>query len=146
MVKVGSNMNHLKYIFICSFLFFSSITKSDELKNFLLTCAYGTAAGAGLGMATVAFAEDPSSKTSNIAKGASLGLYAGIAVGWYVNYGPSKQRMEAKNSIINDRLFSIQLDSKAEENLNTIPKNTKAWTPYVVFENKKTEIGSILFF
>ncbi len=54
---------------------------------FLKSCAYGTLAGAALGLATLATSENPSGKMSNVARGASLGLYAGIGFGVYTIYG-----------------------------------------------------------
>ncbi len=40
-----------------------------------------------MGVASLAFSDDPGSKMNNIARGASLGLYAGIGFGLYVVYG-----------------------------------------------------------
>jgi hypothetical protein len=79
---------------VCLSVFlFSAVTttpsraKADEMRTFLLSCAYGTLIGAGIGLATVAVSDDPGSHTQNVAKGASLGLYAGIAWGLYLDYG-----------------------------------------------------------
>ena len=52
-----------------------------DLGRFLKACAWGTAIGAGAGAVTLAFEEKPSDHTVNVARGASLGLYAGIAYG-----------------------------------------------------------------
>jgi len=70
-------------------LCFGATTKAEPLKDFLLCSAYGTAAGALLGVASLAFTDDPGSKMNNIARGASLGLYAGIGFGLYVVNGAS---------------------------------------------------------
>ncbi len=51
-----------------------------EAKMMLTMSAYGAAGGALLGFATMAFGTEPIS----IARGASLGLYAGILFGTYV--------------------------------------------------------------
>ena len=53
---------------------------------FLKSCAYGTVAGAVIGLATLATSENPDGKMSNVARGASLGLYAGIGFGLYTIY------------------------------------------------------------
>lgn len=82
--------------FIILFGFFSNLAKADPMKDFLLSCAYGTAAGAVVGLVSLAFTEDPSGKTNNIARGASLGLYAGMAFGVYVVYGENKAMREVK--------------------------------------------------
>jgi hypothetical protein len=60
-----------------------SQARADDLREFLLSCGYGTLIGATLGLATVAVADNPSGKLSNIARGASLGLYFGIGMGLY---------------------------------------------------------------
>jgi hypothetical protein len=66
---------------------------ADPMKDFLKSCAYGTASGAVVGLVSLAFTEDPSSKTSNIARGASIGLYVGVAVGIYQIYtSPNDER------------------------------------------------------
>lgn|GEM_PF-4671241 len=56
----------------------------SKLRTFLMGCAYGTAGGAILGAASLAFSNDPGSNVANIAKGASLGLYGGMIYG-YIN-------------------------------------------------------------
>ncbi|MBX2986552.1 MAG: hypothetical protein KF802_01525 [Bdellovibrionaceae bacterium] len=52
-----------------------------SLAGFLKACAWGTVIGAGVGTITLAFEDRPSEHTVNIARGASLGLYAGIGAG-----------------------------------------------------------------
>ncbi len=54
----------------------------EAMSKFLKTCAYGTLIGAGVGLVTLAWTENPNDKLNNVARGASLGLYAGIAVGY----------------------------------------------------------------
>lgn len=54
-----------------------------DLKQFLKHCAYGTLIGAGAGVVTLAFSDRPSEDLNNVARGASLGLYGGIAYGMY---------------------------------------------------------------
>ncbi|MNK07765.1 hypothetical protein D3C87_256830 [compost metagenome] len=54
-----------------------------DLRQFLKHCAYGTLIGAGAGVATLAFSDQPSEDLNNVARGASLGLYGGIAYGVY---------------------------------------------------------------
>lgn len=58
-----------------------SSARADKMKDFLLSCAYGTAAGAAIGVASLVISDDPGSKMNNIARGASLGLYGGIVFG-----------------------------------------------------------------
>ena len=67
----------------------------DNMTIFLKSCAYGTAAGALVGLATLATSENPDGKMSNIARGASIGLYAGIGFGLYTIYGKKNQSAES---------------------------------------------------
>ena len=57
--------------------------QARDLSVFLRSCAYGTAAGALLGLGIVAVSENPGERMNTIARGASLGLYAGIGFGFY---------------------------------------------------------------
>jgi|GEM_PF-1159686 len=61
----------------------------DPTREFITTCTYGALAGGLVGAATLAFSDDPGNKIGNVAKGASLGLYVGIALGLYMISGPS---------------------------------------------------------
>lgn len=65
-------------------LFYSQFGFSQELKQFLQACGYGTLAGAGLGLASLVFEKKPNESSANIARGASLGLYGGIAYGIFM--------------------------------------------------------------
>ncbi len=61
-------------------------TYADSTKEFLMSCTYGVLAGTLVGAATLAFRDKPGDSLVSIARGASLGLYAGIALGVYVVY------------------------------------------------------------
>lgn len=61
----------------------AQVKSQSNMATFLKSCAYGTVGGAVLGLASMAVSENPSGKMSNVARGASLGLYAGIAYGFY---------------------------------------------------------------
>ena len=60
----------------------ASAEMDQKVKVFLTTTAYGTAAGAVLGLTSLVFKYRP----RRVAQGASLGLYAGILFGAYVIY------------------------------------------------------------
>lgn len=55
--------------------------KAADVQGFLKNCGWGTLAGAGAGILSLAFEDRPSDHTINIARGASLGLYGGIIYG-----------------------------------------------------------------
>lgn len=59
-------------------------------REFLMSCVYGTVAGTLVGTATLAFTAKPNQNLNRVARGASLGLYAGIILGLYVVYGTSE--------------------------------------------------------
>jgi hypothetical protein len=75
------------------FLFQSSaVAQYSQMENefagreFIRSCTYGVLAGTLVGAATLAFTEQPGENINRVARGASLGLYAGILLGLYVIY------------------------------------------------------------
>ncbi len=76
---------------VFSLSLFVSISEAQTLRQFLKRCAWGTVAGAGLGVVSLAVEDRPGDSWNNVARGASLGLYAGIAYGIYeMNREPAK--------------------------------------------------------
>lgn len=73
----------MKWIVALSLLMSGSqaFAVEGDLGRFLKACAWGTAIGAATGVVTLAFESKPSEHTVNVARGASLGLYGGIAYG-----------------------------------------------------------------
>lgn len=72
-----------KALLLTFVLFQVSTASAASLRDFLKTCAYGTMAGAAAGVVSMGFTDNPGDSWGNVAKGASLGLYAGIAYGLY---------------------------------------------------------------
>lgn len=72
----------LRIFFILS-IFASVSHATPQMNQFLKSCAYGTLGGAVIGLGTLAISDNPGGKMNNIARGASLGLYAGIGYGFY---------------------------------------------------------------
>lgn len=68
------------------FIFSANFAHSSQEKEFIMSCTYGVLAGSLVGAASLAFEETPSEKLHRIARGASLGLYAGIILGYYTIY------------------------------------------------------------
>jgi hypothetical protein len=79
---------------IAGFVFLSQPAKADGGHEFLMSVTYGTLAGTLLGVASLAFAGKPSDNLQNVARGASLGLYAGILLGVYVVYAVPDENEE----------------------------------------------------
>lgn len=73
--------------FAALFLLVSVESKADSTKEFIMSCTYGVIAGTLVGAASLAFTSQPGENLNFIARGASLGLYAGIALGAYAVYG-----------------------------------------------------------
>ena len=97
---------HVKSIVVAalfSLFSFKVHSAEDNLNTFLTSSAYGAGAGALVGVASIAFDSDPSGKIGNIARGASLGLYCGIAWGLYQIYRPAK----VKNDYIYGSVFVL---------------------------------------
>lgn len=97
-------------------LVFTQSSFSQDLKQFLRSCGYGTLAGAGLGLASLVFEKKPNESYGNIARGASLGLYGGIAYGLFSMHQESAVK---KDDIVledsNQRYFVFPtIDGKIE--------------------------------
>ncbi|HRO66796.1 MAG TPA: hypothetical protein PL182_04465 [Pseudobdellovibrionaceae bacterium] len=94
-------MNPKSFLF-AALIFSSTIAsaQSRDLASFLKTCAWGTAIGAGAGAVSLAFESEPGKHTNNIARGASLGLYAGIAVGLLAMNEPDPSRADELWSVM----------------------------------------------
>lgn len=52
-----------------------------------------------MGAASLAFAEKPGESLNRVARGASIGLYAGILLGIYVTYGVPSEEDEMRDLI-----------------------------------------------
>ncbi len=79
----------LKKLFIILALLIPPVLKpscafADPAKDFVMSCTYGVLAGTLVGTATLAFTDKPGDNLNRIARGASIGLYAGILLGLYV--------------------------------------------------------------
>lgn len=138
-------------IFIISILFISlSFPKKahanmdPKVKAFVTIAAYGTAGGALLGFASMAFG----TSARNIARGASLGLYAGILFGTFVivshAYNPAMETpYEGSGSPYENAPSSYQNDNLWEKPLKlnnyNLVKNTNESIPPVSFDFFKVE-------
>lgn len=71
-------------LFAISLIQFPLKARADETRDFVMSCTYGVLAGTLVGAASLSFTDKPGDKLYRIARGASLGLYAGILLGWYV--------------------------------------------------------------
>src|SRR5262249_32940288 len=72
--------------------------RAEPVREFIMSCAYGVLAGTLVGAASLAFTDRPGDNLNNIARGASIGLYAGILLGLYVVYGVPSEEEQAIDS------------------------------------------------
>lgn len=87
---------------------------AEPMREFILSCSYGVLAGTLVGAATLAFSDKPGDNLDSVARGASIGLYAGMLLGAYVVYGvPSSD----------DELYMQQLtdSSSSDDSENSKP-------------------------
>jgi hypothetical protein len=85
-------LQKIQYSFVIFISVFALIAtpvgaKADPAREFILSCSYGVLAGTLVGAATLAFSDKPGDNLNKVARGASIGLYAGILLGAYVVYG-----------------------------------------------------------
>ncbi len=83
----------LKSLLILPLLILSQSGQAGDFNRFVKACGFGALIGAGVGLASLAAENKPSEHYANIPRGASLGLYAGIAYGAYLAAPPPKNQM-----------------------------------------------------
>jgi hypothetical protein len=80
----------------------------NQTREFVMACTYGVMAGTLVGAASLAFTSKPSDNLNRVARGASIGLYAGIALGLYVVYiVPGLEEGAAEEADPNVRLDNL---------------------------------------
>lgn len=98
----------LTVVFVSGVTVCPTQAKADASREFMMSVTYGTLAGALLGTASLAFADDPGDKLQRIARGASLGLYFGILLGLYVVYGVSDETDELNEILPPEEDYGFQ--------------------------------------
>jgi hypothetical protein len=85
-------------------------TQSDSQREFIMSCTYGVLAGTLIGAASLAFVDRPSENLNKVARGASIGLYAGILLGAYVVYVlPGLEENEYEKNPLVSGLLNLNL-------------------------------------
>lgn len=90
------------FLLVSGSLIPKSVFAAQDMRSFLKTCAVGTGAGALIGTMSLVLTNKPSENLNNIAKGASLGLYAGIIYGLTDDGGRSTVVPSVANPLIRD--------------------------------------------
>lgn len=80
---------------------FSASAVDNTGREFMMSTTYGVLAGTLVGAASLAFTHKPGDNLNKVARGASLGLYAGILLGAYVVYVvPSLESSEEEDPTV----------------------------------------------
>lgn len=82
---------------------------SASSREFIMSCTYGTLAGTLVGAASLGFESNPGDNLNRIAKGASIGLYAGILLGLYVVYIVPGQMEKAREDRLRKQMGQFDL-------------------------------------
>jgi hypothetical protein len=77
-------------LFSCLLIISNIAMASNSFSQFLKSCGYGALIGGGIGVVSLAFGNKPSQHYANVARGLSLGLYAGVAFGAYQAFGKNQ--------------------------------------------------------
>ena len=82
---------------------------ADPMRDFIMSCSYGALAGTLVGAAGLAFTDRPGDNLNLVARGASIGLYAGIFLGLYVVYGAGEGGAEEEIPGVTSRVHFLPL-------------------------------------
>lgn len=83
-MKANLSRTALIFALVSSLVIIPNQVRADDTRNFIMSCTYGVLAGTLVGAASLSFTDKPGDKLYRIARGASIGLYTGILLGWYV--------------------------------------------------------------
>lgn len=89
--------------FAVSLLFDSRVWAVNPEREFVMSCTYGVLAGTLVGAASLAFTDNPGENLQRVARGASIGLYIGIGLGFYTVYLLPKQLQKEEDKLLDDQ-------------------------------------------
>lgn len=90
----------LQSLFLLLSFAVSPQTQASAEREFVLSCTYGVLAGTLVGAASLAFVDRPGENLQHVARGASIGLYIGIALGYYTAFVLPKQLQNEEERIL----------------------------------------------
>lgn len=142
---IGPLKKFSSLLFVFAIAFQPLSARADDGREFLLSCTYGILAGALVGAASLAVEDDPSDKIHRVARGASLGLYSGILLGFYVVYVvPAQIEAEQRQELDDEYDDAIDADDYGYRPQKRIKKQLQyrvieppALTVYPIMENNR---------
>lgn len=116
---------------------------SSKPRVLFMTSSYGVMLGALAGFATLAFYNDPSPHTRNVALGASLGLYSGIFLGVYMLYLKGDPNAKEAAPSGEESLYKLNSQIYASNSRalslpgQSISPNDIVISPYLTYDSQK---------
>lgn len=108
-------------LFSLTFGFSMAQAAKTDMREFVMACTYGVLAGTLVGAATLAFTDKPGDNLNKVARGASLGLYAGILLGAYVVYVVPGQIQERQREQIEKQMIPVPQEDEYD-GASSLPK------------------------
>lgn len=90
----------------------SQPTYASSEREFVLSCTYGVLAGTLVGAASLAFVDRPGENLQHVARGASIGLYIGIGLGYYTAFVLPKQLQNEEEKLLEDETKESWIEPK----------------------------------
>ncbi len=110
-----------KLLLIGLVLTLGTSAKAGEMRTFFLSCAYGTGIGALAGLTALAFSEQPGNNLGYITRGASIGLYTGMGIGYYMISKPEVEVRGDTQPSAQHQPFETETVFGREPNLPSMP-------------------------
>lgn len=93
---------HIRFLIMGLVISLGLQAKANPEREFIMSCTYGVLAGTLVGAASLAFVDKPGENLQHVARGASIGLYMGIGLGFYTAYVLPKQLQKEEEKILDE--------------------------------------------
>lgn len=92
--------NFIKSLIFLSVVGAGGVVQASPEREFIMSCTYGVLAGTLVGAALLAFEDKPADNLQLVARGASIGLYMGIGLGYYTAFAVPNELQKEENEAI----------------------------------------------